>query len=80
MHRMPTPRYRAVSATSHVDETLFGEPLAKTFRNSRRIVTGPVAASDVVVSENELTRIKSGQLSALTRKYRPTKMCCSHQS
>lgn len=59
---MPTPRYRAVNATSHVDETLFGEPLAKTFRNSRRIVTGPLAPSDVVVSENDLTRIKSGAI------------------
>jgi hypothetical protein len=61
---MPTPRYRAVNAGSHVDETLFGEPLAKTFRNSRRIVTGPVAAGDVVVGENELFRIKNA---AITR-------------
>ena len=59
---MPTPRYRAVNRESHVDETLFGEPLAKTFRNSRRIVTGPVAAGDVVVSENDLARIKSGAI------------------
>lgn len=59
---MPTPRYRAVNRESHVDETLFGEPLAKTFRNSRRIVTGPVAASDVVVGENELARIKGSAI------------------
>ena len=54
-----TPRYRAVSANSEVDESLFGRSNSGTLKNTgRRIVTGPVAPNAVVISQHELDRLK----------------------
>eukprot|EP01040_Poterioochromonas_malhamensis_P005596 gene5597-6015_t len=59
------PRYRAVGATSMVDETLFGNtkdsrrPSGGTMNGSRKIVKGPIAPSAVIISQNELERIKN---------------------
>eukprot|EP00605_Chrysophyceae_sp_TOSAG23-4_P001560 GSChrysophyteH1.ASY1.ANO1.1711.1 assembled CDS len=57
---MPTPRYRAIASGSSVDESLFGESRAAAFRNSRRVVSGPVGINDVVVDRDTLDRIKNG--------------------
>eukprot|EP01039_Chlorochromonas_danica_P009593 gene9593-10603_t len=51
-------RYRAVNATSMVDDTLFGS--SNTLTNTgRRIVKAPIPPSAVVISADELYRIKN---------------------
>lgn len=59
---MPTPRYRALGPASTVDESLFGELKATQFKNSRRIVTGPLNPSDVVITPEQLTKIQSSAI------------------
>jgi len=59
---MPTPRYRAVAAGSSVDESLFGESRASQYKNSRRVVTGPVGVNDVVVDRSQLERIQGSAI------------------
>lgn len=53
-----TNRYRSVSSQSSIDESLFGA--SSTLSNTgRRIVKAPVPASAVVISADELYRIKN---------------------
>eukprot|EP01031_Cornospumella_fuschlensis_P039900 gene39900-48587_t len=54
-------RYRAVGATSSVDESLFGSPTSGIQKHnaSRRIVKAPVPPNAVVISADELMRIKN---------------------
>lgn len=65
--RWNQPKYRAISSTSMVDETLFGSSqnsgrdgskLGGSLSGSRKVVKGPLAPSAVVISTHELERIK----------------------
>lgn len=58
--RWNTPKYRAVSTQSVIDETLFGDDTSKlNGATRRRIVKAPVPPSAVVISAHELLRIKN---------------------
>lgn len=50
--------YRSIGHTSTVDESLFGKGDSGRMTKGRRTVTGPLAASSVVVTMDELNRIK----------------------
>mmetsp|Transcript_29954 Transcript_29954/g.50114 ORF Transcript_29954/g.50114 Transcript_29954/m.50114 type:complete len:488 (+) Transcript_29954:19-1482(+) len=54
--------YRAIGATSSVDETLFGNTKGGATTKGRRKVTGPVGPSAVVISAYDLERIKNGSV------------------
>jgi len=53
---MPSPRYTKVGSSSNIDESLFGNQ--DHYKGTRKIVTGPVANNAVVVSQEELDRLK----------------------
>lgn len=58
--------YRSIGYTSSVDESLFGnndkdQPSSRGFK-TKKLVTGPLPPSSVVISMNELSRI-------MVRKY-----------
>lgn len=52
--------YRSVAHTSQVDESLFGKDSGRngTMTKGRRTVTGPLAPSSIVISADELNRIR----------------------
>ena len=50
--------YRQIGQTSTVDESLFGGGESGTLTKGRRTVTGPLAPSSVVISADDLNRIK----------------------
>eukprot|EP01038_Epipyxis_sp_PR26KG_P006529 gene6529-8971_t len=59
-----TSKYRAVASNSSVDETLFGNYSGRpeSFSNSkgsRKLVTGPITPSAVVINKSELERIRN---------------------
>ncbi|KAJ1437730.1 tumor suppressor, Mitostatin-domain-containing protein [Ochromonadaceae sp. CCMP2298] len=53
--------YRAIGSTSSIDESLFGKG-GGSLTTTRRKVTGPLGPSSVVISADELMRIKYGSV------------------
>jgi hypothetical protein len=55
--------YRAIGSTSSIDESLFGKG-GGSLTTTRRKVTGPLGPSSVVISADELMRIKVREISS----------------
>lgn len=75
-----TPRYHKIAHGSSIDESLFGDSNASKTRNTngkqttRKIVTGPVDPTAVVISENELSYIKNSAVITTEEQIRAEKL------
>lgn len=58
--------YRSIGHTSTVDESLFGKSSGRALSRGKRTVTGPLAPSTVVLTAEELARIKVGENEQIT--------------
>lgn len=61
LNKRISPRYQKISSNSNVDESLFGNKKASDtsdIGSSRRIVSGPLNSQAIIISKDELDRLK----------------------